>query len=210
MPQVDKETYNFSDYVNKGRWVSYWHQLHEITSEKVSGANVLIIGAGDKIVPSVLKSFWGYVVTVFDFDKNLEPDIVGDVRALSKYVKTESYDVVLCCQVLEHIPRSEFGKVLWQIESVLKKDGVLVLSLPQSNAPFQIRVDIPKIHFRINKSIAKFKNRIFQFDGEHYWEVDTKGCMKKEILAEIKKLFTVKKSYTVFEHAYHWFVIAKK
>ena len=145
-----------------------------------------------------------------DFDKELEPDIIGDVRSFSNCIEKESYDIVLCCQVLEHIPRNEFVSALEQIESILNKEGTFVLSLPQRVAQFQIRVDIPKIHFKINKSIAKFKNTNFQFDGEHYWEVETKGCRKKEILKEIAELFTIEHSYIVFENVYHWFVISKK
>ena len=55
MPQVDKKIYNFRDYVLKERWISYWHQINEVMNSKKPGAKVLLIGAGDRIVPDILR-----------------------------------------------------------------------------------------------------------------------------------------------------------
>ena len=76
--------------------------------------------------------------------------------------------------------------------------------------PIRIKIDLPKIHIAISKSIACFKNKKYEFNGEHYWEVDTEGYTKKSILNILKKYFKIISEYSVFEYAYHWFVIMKK
>ena len=49
--------------------------------------------------------------------QKLKPDFVCSVTNLSEVLKSK-YDVVLCAQVLEHLPFSEFEKSLNEIKKV--------------------------------------------------------------------------------------------
>ena len=53
---------------------------------------MLEIGVGNRTVSNYLKEN-GVDITTFDFDKELKPDIVGDVRDM-KGIKDNSFDVV--------------------------------------------------------------------------------------------------------------------
>src|SRR5690349_4581901 len=97
--QVDHTHYNELDYNEKGRFSSYWHQVNCVLNLKPS--SVLEIGTGNGIVNFILKQ-GGFPVTTIDIDEKLRPDIFGSV--LSMPIKDESYDLALCCQVLEHLP----------------------------------------------------------------------------------------------------------
>lgn len=205
--QVNSEVYDFSNYCNIGRWNSYWHQLDEVSGLK-KGSEILLIGAGDGIVPMILRKM-NYNVTVFDFDEDLLPDIVGDVKYITDTIRNSAYDAIICCQVLEHIPGEYFDSIMQQFSTLLHKDGRLILSLPQSFAPFCCLINIPKVHILINKTIPLFRNKIFEFDGEHYWQVDTKGYRKKDMIKRISKNFCIIRTYTIFELQYHWFIIAE-
>lgn len=209
MRQVESSHYKFGEYVTKERWTSYWHQINEVLTRVENGGRILLIGKGDGIVASVLEKN-GYSVDVMDFDENLEPDIVGDVREIDKIINPEGYEAVVCCQVLEHLPRFEFESVITKICKILKPEGYLILSLPQCNIPVRIYIDMPKIHIKWMRSIALFFNREYEFNGEHYWEVDTKGNIKKNVLAELKRTYKLLNQYTVFEYPYHWFIIMQK
>lgn len=52
-----------------------------------------------------------------------------DIRDLSIF-PDNSADLVYACHVLEHIPRSDLKKTLWEWRRILKKGGVLRLSVP--------------------------------------------------------------------------------
>ena len=54
-------------------------------------------------------------------------DLVGDLQDM-KGVSTESYNVVLCTEVLEHVPQPE--KLIAEVRRVLKARGKLILSVP--------------------------------------------------------------------------------
>lgn len=124
-PQVTKSHYAFSQYASQERWQSYWHQIDEVL--KLSPQNVLVVGVGDAIIPKCLEAM-GCQVTTFDYDANLKPNIVGDLKNIDKYVSEGDFDVILCSQVLEHMEfrflASTFAK-LYAISNV----GV-VISLP--------------------------------------------------------------------------------
>jgi 2-polyprenyl-3-methyl-5-hydroxy-6-metoxy-1,4-benzoquinol methylase len=112
-PQVPKEHY-FKDYDTKERWMSYWYQINEIL--KSNPENVLEIGVGNKFISDYLKKE-GIKLTTVDVDPELKPDFVCSVTELSKILKSK-YDVVLCAQVLEHLPFLDFEKSLNEIKKV--------------------------------------------------------------------------------------------
>ena len=43
----------------------------------------------------------GFEVTTCDFNENLEPDVVGDIRELP--FEDGSFPVVMACEILEHL-----------------------------------------------------------------------------------------------------------
>lgn len=63
---------------------------------------------------------------VLDVSPAASVDVVGDARSMP--LASASVDVVLCTQVLEHIP--EPVKVLDEIRRVLRPNGTLILSVP--------------------------------------------------------------------------------
>ena len=126
--------YSYATYMSDARWSSYFRQIDEVKNAELDikdNLRVLIIGVGDGLIPALISSFCHCTVTTFDYDEALSPDITGDVSELSAYVK-ECFDVILCCQVLEHIPYVEFEKALAQIEMCLDEGGKCILSLPDS------------------------------------------------------------------------------
>jgi len=117
MAQVDKEHY-FREYDDKRRIMSYWNQVKEVMN--CEPETVLEVGIGNGFVSTYLENK-GYSVTTADIAEDLEPDFIEDVRSLSDSFEEDSFDVVLCAEVLEHIPFEEFGKALEEIDKVYKK-----------------------------------------------------------------------------------------
>lgn len=203
--QVDKSHYFNLKYDSKARWISYWYQINETISKKPE--SVLEIGKGNGTVSDYLKKL-GIKVTTADFDKNLKPDVVADVRSLP--FEKNSFDVVLCAEVLEHLPFDDFAGALAQIHKITGKSAIITLPhfsitnlyLGAKLIPFiprkeiSIKIDIPVSH---------------KFLGEHYWEIGKKGYSLKRIKKMIEKSgFIIEKCFYPKENPYHQFFILKK
>lgn len=89
----------------------------------------------------------------------------------------ESFECILCTEVLEHIEDHE--KVLDELFRVLKKSGRLILSVPQTPAPwdpahFRQGYTKKEIHLLLNSSgfhVVSFSDCFFMFSRAimHYW-----------------------------------------
>lgn len=201
--QVSKEHYSFEKYTDIPRWISYWHQINEAL--KLKPNSVLVIGPGDGVVVNYLKKHIEEVKT-FDIALDLNPDIQGSVLDLSKCID-KKFDLIICCQVLEHLPFEDFEKVLNQIK-LHSRHFILSLPYAQTNL-FEIFIRLPKkLSFYFNLVLPKLYKK-WTFDGEHYWEVGTKNHSKTKILNIINKFFEVKKTYHVRFNKYHLFYICE-
>lgn len=203
--QVSKEHYDFGAYITTRRWMSYYYQIKEILQSKKHDS-VLIIGKGDGVVPAVVKQLCEESqVDTFDFDAELKPTYVGDIRELNNIVKRK-YDIVVCCQVLEHLEWQYFTDIIRQIREITAERAIL--SLPVHKFAVSITVDLPKFHHKTLKIvIPRVWKKSIKWNGEHYWEVGIKGHTRKNILAILNKQFVIKRHYYVPENTYHWFVI---
>lgn len=204
-PQVKPNHYFVNSYDSKGRFISYWHQINEII--KLNPKKVLEIGIGNGFVSKYLKERRVNILTL-DIDKKLNPDIVGSV--LDVPFPDNSFEVVACYELLEHLQYEKFYKALSEIFRVSK--SYAILSLPDTSRVYRLYVQIPKIRiFKKLISLPRLKNPIHKFDGEHYWEIGKAGYPLSKITKDIERAgFNIEKTYRIFENPYHRFFILKK
>ena len=203
--QVTPDHYIDPSYDSKERFISYWHQINEVIALKPK--KVLEIGIGNGFVYNYLKEK-GIKIKTLDIDKNLNPDAAGSVLGIP--FTDESFEVVVCCEVLEHLPYSEFSKALEEIHRVSRKH--VVLSLPDVTTVYRINVELPRIR-PIKRLIPHPFHRSPQhnFDGEHYWEIGKTDYLLKKIESDIEKSkFKILRTYRVFEFYYHRFFVLEK
>lgn len=195
--------YFASDYEDKNRWMSYWHQIKEVSD--FCPENVLIIGKGSGLVSEYLKLSGIKTVTI-DIDESLNPDVVASV--LKVPFPDNEFDVVLCAQVLEHLPYDDFPQALSEIKRVAKVGAVV--SLPHFGPAIRFLFKfpfLPEIKFMIKLPYPK--KHIFK--GEHYWEIGKKDYSLKKIKNDIERCgFKIAKDYVIFENPLHHFFILKK
>lgn len=203
--QVEPNHYFNKIYDSKDRFISYWHQIDEII--KLNPKKLLEIGVGNGFVSKYLKDR-KVNVTTLDIDKRLNPDVVGNV--LNIPFADNSFDVVSCCEVLEHLPYENFKNALSEILRVTS--DYMILSLPDTNRAYYLHIQIPKIGtFERLILLPRIKNPIHKFDGEHYWEIGKKNYSLYKIIRDIKETgFKIKKTYRVFENPYYRFFILSK
>ena len=203
-PQVKKEQYFKEKYDDLRRFVSYFYQVDLTRSFK--SKKILEVGIGNGTVSNYLKQ-QGYDITTFDFDKTLNPDYVGDILDLSKTFKPDSFDVIICCEVLEHLPFEKFQKCLTELRLVARKG--IVLSLPNSSikAAFSFKIPYVKRKGFVLLLPLPFKHK---FDGEHYWEIGKRGYSSKKIRKIIKEYFKIEKEFIPSLNSYHRFYLLIK
>ncbi|MDR0308199.1 MAG: class I SAM-dependent methyltransferase [Chitinispirillales bacterium] len=205
--EYNKRFFTFEKYISKGRWVSYWNQLNEVLSEtsQDTPSSCLIIGCGDNIVPDVLKKF-GVEAVTFDYSKDLEPDICGDIREiLSILGEDKKFDFILCCQVLEHLEYTHFLPVLKQLSKLAKRK--VIISLPQQASYLEFRLKVPKFP-EIDFYKLIFRSWIKEFrNNEHYWEIGIKGYPLNRIRNDLYNCFRIEKEFTDPIFKYHRFFI---
>lgn len=72
-------------------------------------------------MPLILKEV-GVNVYTFDFNNALEPDFCGDVANITEVLPEDfKVDVILCCEVLEHLPYENFEPMLNQLNNIVRK-----------------------------------------------------------------------------------------
>lgn len=204
-PQVKKEHYK-ENYDTMDRFISYHFQIK--SALKLNPKNVLEIGIGNKVVANYIKDK-GIKIITCDIDKNLKPDYVADIRKLP--FKDNSFDVVMACEVLEHIPYTDFKKALKEIKRVSNKFALV--SIPYSTLSIYGYLKLipgtkPKAYF-LNFAERFLKKH--KFDGQHYWEMGKKGFSKKRIKSDIKSTgWKIVKEFAQPLDPYHYFFILKK
>lgn len=204
MPELMNNNYQF-DYDNKERFCSYWHQVNEIIS--LNPRTILEIGVGTKFVTDYLRKR-NFNVTTVDINFSLKPDVIADVLSLP--FSAEAFELVSCCEVLEHLPFTNFAQALGEIFRCCQKFAVL--SLPDVTRHYRIFITLPKLG-TIKKliEIPQLRPPLHIFSGEHHWEIGKRGYPLARINSAITRAgFTILRTYRVFENPYHRFFILRK
>lgn len=205
-----RQPYVAEDYETKGRFCSYWHQLDEIRKAMPrQDGHILVIGKGSGFIDSYLRQL-GYDVATLDIDAALAPSYCASV--LDMPLLDGSVDLVVCCQVLEHLPFEQFDIALGEIRRVLSPGGRLVLSLPDLTRTYKFLLQLPKLGQLagvIPVPVPEFLKKPWTYNGEHYWNIGNKGYPVRRIAAHIgSRGFTIEREFRVFEMSWHRFFIA--
>lgn len=88
---------------------------------------ILDVGCGEGIFVHQYRSR-GYDIYGLDINYKSACVIKDDIR--STKLKSGSFDLVLCLDVLEHLSYQDQEKAITEIKRILKKNGIFVLSVP--------------------------------------------------------------------------------
>jgi len=202
--QVDSSHYFLEGAESKGQFCSYWHQINEIMAFRV--APVLEIGIGRGFISDYLKKRQSIPMINLDIDPELAPDSVGSVLAIP--FRKETFAVIACFEVLEHLPYSFFVPALKEMYRVTSK--YVIISLPHNiHRSYRVLLDLPRL--KLVEKMIWFSNPNkypLPHDTHHHWEIDIKGYPLKRIESDIASAgFKIARSYRVFEKPYHHFFI---
>lgn len=200
---MESKNHFYSNYDTKKRFMSYWYQVKEVLDTEPQ--NILEIGIGNGFVSNYLKNR-GLEVTTVDANEELNPDITKDVKHLTESLDPNSFDTVLCAEVLEHIPFNDFEKSINEIRQICKNK--FILSLPHYGAKFSLSFKIPlvdKKRFGFKIPFPK-EHKV----NEHKWEIGKKGYPLSKVTDVLSSYFSIEKTYCPVENMYHRFFVLGK
>lgn len=199
-PQVSADFYNFADYATFERWSSYWHQIAAVV--RYRPRTMIEVGPGLGVTTHVLRGM-GIEVQTFDYDADLRPDLLGDVRRLDAIAAPKSVDLVCAFQVLEHLPFEDLPRALEAIRTVARRH--VLISLPHWGYPVELRGRLWKNRFAFAFARRIARPKTWAFDGQHYWELGAKGYSIPKVAGVIAEHLTIRRRYFCPDYSYHYF-----
>ncbi|MDG2124352.1 MAG: methyltransferase domain-containing protein [Verrucomicrobiales bacterium] len=200
--ELPKDLYFGDSYFEKAQLHSFVMQLHHIY--KLRPKRILEIGKGNGFVSDFLKKA-GFDVVTFDINESLEPDIVGSVTDLDRYVDPGGFDLVVCAEVLEHLPFDLFPGVVHQIAKATRSKAFVTIPRAQRILiDFQCRLRLPKIGVKEFGCFLSRRGRAI-WEG-HHWEIDcSEECREREIRKHFLRFFEIGSFEREKGNPYHMF-----
>lgn len=121
---LSRDVYYADNYFSHTQLWSYLEQVRHIWSFKPK--RTLEVGVGSGLVSAILRNA-GMAVATFDINPSLRPDFLGSVQEIEATIPRGDYDLIACCEVLEHLPSGALGPA---VESFARLSNNLFLTLP--------------------------------------------------------------------------------
>ncbi len=205
---IGREEYLSSYGFNSWQWEPFFFQINkvnEILALNVGGEqrNIIEIGRGSGFVNAILNEL-GYNAESLDINVNLRPTYVGDISD-EKFKHDMRYDLVLCAEVLEHVPFERFDTCIKNIADMA--DDMALITLPNYVSPFRFQISLNgrSVAFLLKRIIKK---KMFK---AHYWELNYADyCTNEQITRHLNKYFIILEEGMVKEFPYHYYYVLKK
>ncbi|MBS9778878.1 MAG: hypothetical protein KGV58_01050 [Campylobacteraceae bacterium] len=206
---LSKNIYFSDNYFDKQQLFVLSEQIVLIYkyTKKIKNPILVEIGKGNGFVSDFFKKA-GFDFLTFDINKNLNPDIEGNILAFSNIVTCKP-DIVVACEILEHMPFEVFEYALEQISKVARK--YVIITLPEFKkffgANFQIK--LPKKDVFSFPLHVKVRGDKILGSG-HFWEIDFDEQSKRENVENVmKKYFQIEDKGSFGVAPYHNYYVLK-
>lgn len=174
---------------------------------KMNPRSVLEIGPGNGLVSSFLRRS-GIDVTTADINPALEPDICAPLSEIPQHLSGRRFDVVVCCEVLEHMPFEQFEANIKTMQSIGDR---LYMTLPNYKKAFGIGalLRLPRIRAKpFGWYFTYRQNR--KLTDQHFWEIDySPECRLPEIVSLLKRHYPSVRTERYALNAYHQAFVAQ-
>ncbi len=209
---IDRQHYYDRKYLRRERMFSFVEQIELVKEYVRQDDSIVEIGKGNGFVQSFLQTYLGYDVKTVDVNESLQPEIVDDIVNPQK-LKPKSCDVVLCYEVLEHMPFEQSVKAVRNMADIARR--YVIISLPDMRYFFSLRAvlfgTLP-VSFARLLSTRRFRKRSKKFGDDHHWEIGIEwgGTEYSEeyVCRELFKDLKLEKHYRdIHVPWHHYFVV---
>lgn len=202
---VPRVEYFNDGYFEISQLLSMTQQIHDIHA--LRPASVLEIGPGNGFVSTFLRRAGIEVVTA-DINPALEPDICAPLSEIPRHLNGRRFDLVVCCEVLEHMPFEQFEDNVKTMRSIGDR---LYMTLPNYKKAFGLGglIRLPRIaHKPFGWYFTYRQNR--KLTDQHFWEVDySRECRLSAIVSILKRHYPSVTTERYPFNAYHQAFVAK-
>jgi hypothetical protein len=180
---------------------------------KLQPRNILEVGIGNGFVSDFLKKA-GMDVTTVDINPALAPDYVGGFDDLDILLEGKKFEVVLCAEVLEHLPFAEFEK---HVKSLFdSSEKYVFITIPRAQKTI---LDI-RVNFTLRAKIFQIENWMpwlfYSFPKKkisklHHWEINHSSDTKLSNILEVFGRYgsVLENGLVRRNHYHHYFIIRK-
>ena len=187
-----------ADYI-KNIDLQNWHRYYVVikTVQEVGAKKVLEVGIGNEIIKYCLLTLSINYKSI-DINAKLNPNIVCDIREFQPQI-TESFDCVICTEVLEHMPFNDLSLNLTNIYNYLTPGGSAIITVPHREARIMVVspfshytarfISLPYLHTPRgywNVLINHLKRKV-DLDPHHCWEIGRAGITIPKLEKEMTK-----------------------
>jgi len=201
---MPSEAYRSGNAVERRHLYSIAEQVAQVM--QFEPHSVLEIGVGNGAAAAMMTSL-GRKVTTVDINPSLKPDICADFRNLN-WDSIGTFDVTLCCEVLEHLPFHDFRGSIQRFRSI---SPILVLSLPCVRRFFGVAglISLPPIY----KQYRAIGVRLPVGRGVpnyHCWELDSCSATRMQrVLSMVESSYSKVTTYRSPVNPYHQFFLCR-
>ena len=192
--------YRQPDYLKPNRMSSYGHQYRLALEANME--SYLNVGSASSLLAFLLSKQGKFIV---DLDIDVETQPVLSARIPDLPFRSKSFDVVMCFQVLEHLPFTLFSICLLELSRVARRQ--VILSLPDMT-----QSSVEKMKYNVYKFLKhprEWKNyKPRSIDPEHFWEIGCEDIGTSDIISCFQKLnLTVLEDFRNELNPYHHFFV---
>ncbi len=220
--------------IQDGSWISYKtlrsHFIQIYLALKLKAKDVLEIGVLRKIVTSILNQYCN--LTTLDFKEEFNPDLLIDITDFKQLdsIENNAYDLILLCEVLEHIPYEKIDIILQILKKKTRK--YIVISVPNQTTYVNLtlfnhsnRVMLKRLKNYLNLFFTKIGNVVSNLDYRfrkkhkkyksegtffpHCWELGVDKYSLNSFKKLLEKYFTIIREERLREHPFHHFFVLK-
>lgn len=114
--------------------------IEYVIKEELKGKKILEIGGGSGLISSAMSKYGNEVITIDVHDVIMRETLdIYKNQLVSNFViadgvklpfKSSSFDVIICNQVIEHIPKQNHQQLIDESYRTLKPDGIFYIATP--------------------------------------------------------------------------------
>lgn len=196
---LDRDIYFTDRYFELKQLFSFSHQIEIISNLKPT--SILEVGVGNGFTSTYLRKA-GYDIVTVDINESLNPDICAPLSELESCLNGRRFDLVVCCEVLEHMPFDQFESNLVVLKAIGDR---LFMTLPNHKRYFGFGgvLTLPKIKpIEIN---FHFGTRLLaNLPKEHFWEIGySRETTLKSITRILRTFYKTVETKNIASNPYH-------
>ena len=191
-------------YLSRARLMAFVEQYNYIEFKD----NILEIGFGSGVFGAIANRVANY--KSMDIDISTGADYISDItkwKAVSRY--KDKFNIIFCCQVLEHIPFSLFETSMENIKNL--NAGKIVISLPDNRKYLRFAIKFPGINIKRVLTIPFYGIKTdISTHPEHHWEIYYKNIKEVKRLICIGDNYRLISDYRLYDRpSQHFFIFCK-